>query len=132
MKCRRHPLKPPRYHIGKSTQIGQQAPGLKAGEQSTVKLAILGALRSITEKGHAISVAQHAYALLPCLKDDNVLVQRKVSALYRVLAEEGAAAMVARDVTSIMHCFEVTQAERLQIATDHCVGRRTKPKDQVT
>ena len=130
MRCTRHPLKPPRYRIGKSTQIGQQAAGLKAGEQSTVKLAILGALRSITEKGHAISVAQHAYALLPCLKDDNVLVQRKVSALYRVLAEEGAAAMVARDVTSIMHCFEVTQAERLQIATDHRV--RTNPKDQVT
>lgn len=100
----------------------QQLAGLKAGEQSTVKLAILGALRSITEKGHAISVAQHAYALLPCLKDDNILVQRKVSALYRVLAEEGAAAMVARDVTSIMHCFEVTQAERLQIATDHYIG----------
>eukprot|EP00434_Breviolum_minutum_P006116 symbB.v1.2.005390.t1/scaffold316.1/size230253/5 len=89
--------------------------GLKAGEQSTVKLAILGALRSITEKGHAISVAQHAYALLPCLKDDNVLVQRKVSALYRVLAEEGAAAMVARDVTSIMHCFEVTQASGVSL-----------------
>lgn len=75
-----------------------------------MKLAILGALRSITEKGHAIAVAQHAYALLPCLKDENILVQRKVSALYRVLAEEGAAAMVARDVTSIMLCFEVTQA----------------------
>lgn len=89
--------------------------GLKAGEQSTVKLAILGALRSITEKGHAISVAQHAYALLPCLKDDNILVQRKVSALYRVLAEEGAAAMVARDVTSIMHCFEVTQASGVSL-----------------
>jgi len=84
--------------------------GLKAGESGPVKLAILGALRSITEKGHAISVATHAYALLPCLKDENVLVQRKVSALYRVLAEEGAAAMVARDVTSIMLCFEVTQA----------------------
>jgi len=83
---------------------------LKAGESGPVKLAILGALRSITEKGHAISVATHAYALLPCLKDENVLVQRKVSALYRVLAEEGAAAMVARDVTSIMLCFEVTQA----------------------
>jgi len=89
--------------------------GLKAGESGPVKLAILGALRSITEKGHAISVATHAYALLPCLKDENVLVQRKVSALYRVLAEEGAAAMVARDVTSIMLCFEVTQANGVSL-----------------
>eukprot|EP00435_Cladocopium_sp_Y103_P036137 s963_g9.t1 len=89
--------------------------GLKAAESGPVKLAILGALRSITEKGHAISVAQHAYALLPCLKDENVLVQRKVSALYRVLAEEGAAAMVARDVTSIMLCFEVTQANGVSL-----------------
>ena len=49
--------------------------------------------------------------------DENILVQRKVSALYRVLAEEGAAAMVARDVTSIMHCFESTQAGLAR--TDH-------------
>lgn len=75
-----------------------------------MKLAILGALRSIAEKGLALTVAQHSYALLPCLKDEDLLVQRKVSALYRVLAEEGAAAMVARDVASIMQCFEATQA----------------------
>ena len=75
-----------------------------------MKLAILGALRSIAEKKDAIAVAQHSYALLPCLRDENILVQRKVSALYRVLAEEGAAAIVARDVASIMHCFEATQA----------------------
>ncbi|CAK9097821.1 FGGY carbohydrate kinase domain-containing protein [Durusdinium trenchii] len=90
--------------------------GLKAGEDAPVKLAILGALRSIAEKNDAIAVAQHSYALLPCLKDENILVQRKVSALYRVLAEEGAAAMVARDVTSIMHCFESTQASNSSLS----------------
>ena len=77
--------------------------GLKSAENGPVKLAILGALRSIAEKGHAISVALHGSVLLPCLKDQDILVQRKVSALYRVLAEEGAASMVAQDVKSIMH-----------------------------
>ena len=78
-----------------------------------MKLCILGALRSIAEKDLALQVAQHSYALLPCLKDEAILVQRKVSALYRVLAEEGAAALVARDVASIMQCFESTQASEV-------------------
>ena len=64
----------------------------------------------LAENQQAVAVAQHAYALLPCLKDEDILVQRKVSSLYRVLAEEGQAAMIARDVASIMHCFEATQA----------------------
>ena len=84
--------------------------GLKPSEPRPVKLAILGALRSIAEKGHAILVALHSSTLVKCLEDQDILVQRKVSALYRVLAEEGAAAMVAQDVQSIMHCFEATQA----------------------
>lgn len=88
---------------------------LKPGESAPVKLAILGALRSLAEKGHATSVALHSSKLLACLKDD-ILVQRKVSALYRVLAEEGAASMVARDVKSLMHCFEATQANGTPLA----------------
>ena len=90
--------------------------GLKPGERAPVKLAILGALRSLAEKGHAISVALHAYALQPCFKDEDIQVQRKVCALYRVLAEEGAATMVAQDVKSIMHCYEATQAKGVPLA----------------
>lgn len=90
--------------------------GLKSAENGPVKLAILAALRSIAEKGHAISVALHGSVLLPCLKDQDILVQRKVSALYRVLAEEGAASMVAQDVKSIMHCFQATQVSGVPLA----------------
>ena len=84
--------------------------GLKAKEAPQLKLAVLGTLRVLTENNQAMAVAQHSYALLPCLRDEDILVQRKVSSLYRVLAEEGQAAMIARDVASIMHCFEATQA----------------------
>jgi len=84
--------------------------GLKASEESPVKLALLGALRTLTERGHALTVAQHSYALVQVLKDEDLVVRRKVAALYRVLAEEGAAAMIARDVSSIMGCFEACQA----------------------
>lgn len=83
---------------------------LRPCEPQAVKLAILQALRSLAEKGHAVLVAQHSYALLGCLKDSEILVQRKASALYRVLAEEGAAAMVAQDVASLMSCFEASSA----------------------
>ncbi|CAE7572046.1 sel-11 [Symbiodinium natans] len=83
---------------------------LKAKEAPQLKLAVLGTLRVLTENNQAMAVAQHSYALLPCLRDEDILVQRKVSSLYRVLAEEGQAAMIARDVASIMHCFEATQA----------------------
>ena len=83
--------------------------GLKPNESVPVKLAILGALRSLAEKGHAPLVALHSKALLQCLKDESAVVQRKVSALYRVLAEEGAASAVAQDVKSLMQCFEATQ-----------------------
>ena len=84
--------------------------GLKAKEAAPLKLAVLGTLRVLAENSQAVSVAHHSYALLPCLKDEDILVQRKVSSLYRVLAEEGQAAMIARDVASIMHCFEATQS----------------------
>ncbi|CAE7531367.1 unnamed protein product, partial [Symbiodinium necroappetens] len=90
--------------------------GLKPAQPGPVKLAILGALRSIAEKGHAVSVALHSNTLLPCLEDQDILVQRKVSALYRVLAEEGAAGMIAPDVKSIMQCFEATQANGVPLA----------------
>ena len=90
--------------------------GLKPAQPGPVKLAILGALRSIAEKGHAVSVALQSNTLLPCLEDQDILVQRKVSALYRVLAEEGAAGMIAPDVKSIMQCFEATQANGVPLA----------------
>eukprot|EP00439_Symbiodinium_sp_Y106_P046383 s2791_g5.t3 len=90
--------------------------GLKPPQPGPVKLPVLAALRSIAEKGHAVSVALHSNTLLPCLEDQDILVQRKVSALYRVLAEEGAAGMIAPDVKSIMHCFEATQANGVPLA----------------
>ena len=57
--------------------------GLKPPQPGPVKLPVLAALRSIAEKGHAVSVALHSNTLLPCLEDQDILVQRKVSALYR-------------------------------------------------
>ena len=83
---------------------------LRPQEPVAVKLAILGALRAVAEKGHAVLVAQHRDELVKCLKDEAILVQRKASALYRVLAEEGAAALVAQDVPSLMSCFEASRA----------------------
>ena len=83
---------------------------MKTKEAPQLKLAVLGTLRVLAERDQAAAVARHCYALLPCLRDEDILVQRKVSSLYRVLADEGQAGVVARDVASIMHCFEATQA----------------------
>jgi len=66
-------------------------------------------LRSLAEKKQAFRVGMHTYAVVPLLTDEDPATQRKAAALFRVIAEEGAAPMIARFVPSIMSGFEASQ-----------------------
>jgi len=70
---------------------------------------VLGTLRSLAEKKQAFRVGMHTYAVVPLLTDEDPATQRKAAALFRVIAEEGAAPMIARFVPSIMSGFEASQ-----------------------
>jgi len=82
---------------------------LRPKEQASVRLAALGTLRILAEQGQAVAVGSHSYAFAMCLKDEDPAIQRKAAALYRVIAEEGGAAIVSRDINIIMQCFENSQ-----------------------
>eukprot|EP00929_Paragymnodinium_shiwhaense_P100322 TRINITY_DN62577_c0_g1_i1.p1 TRINITY_DN62577_c0_g1~~TRINITY_DN62577_c0_g1_i1.p1 ORF type:complete len:644 (-),score=92.41 TRINITY_DN62577_c0_g1_i1:27-1934(-) len=73
---------------------------------TSVHNEMLTFLRRLAELGQADGVGLYAYLYAQCLGDDDIVIVRKASMLFAIVAREGSSELLTRYIPNLMDCFE--------------------------